>query len=294
MWKYWYRSLNRWCLLCIRPCACRCPGTFWCQGICRYSDGKVQNPYTIKTLIENAPNPKTQIFLVSSCVFLCTIHWSEVLIREWRCSSSTHRQCSSYVWVINNSITHQGTTYVRGLTIFVKDHHNGYYWGADENLAVLITKHWNTSKLKCASYSLTCHLNALLKVSLMIYQHWFRRRLSAHHFMNPSQPRWLTHSGRVMHIFISELTTIGACHGFLPGHCQDIIWTNAWILLIGPLGTNFSEILIEIHIFSFKKAHLKISFVKLQPFCIGLNALIKLAVLCYSNHIVVQHGHSLI
>ena len=28
-----------------------------------------------------------------------------------------------------------------------------------------------------------------------------------------------------------------------------IIWTNAGILLIGPLGTNFSEILIEIYIF---------------------------------------------
>ena len=29
------------------------------------------------------------------------------------------------------------------------------------------------------------------------------------------------------------------------------------ILLIGPLGTNFSEILIEIYIFSSKKMHLK-------------------------------------
>ena len=31
------------------------------------------------------------------------------------------------------------------------------------------------------------------------------------------------------------------------------------LLLIGPLGTNFSEILIEIYTFSFKKIHLKIS-----------------------------------
>ena len=29
--------------------------------------------------------------------------------------------------------------------------------------------------------------------------------------------------------------------------CQAIIWTNDGILLIGPLGTNFSEILIEIY-----------------------------------------------
>ena len=38
-----------------------------------------------------------------------------------------------------------------------------------------------------------------------------------------------------------------------------LFWTNAGILLIGPLGTNFSEILIEIHTFSFKEMHLKMS-----------------------------------
>ena len=31
----------------------------------------------------------------------------------------------------------------------------------------------------------------------------------------------------------------------LTGWCQAIIWTNAGILLIGPLGINFSEIFIE-------------------------------------------------
>ena len=34
---------------------------------------------------------------------------------------------------------------------------------------------------------------------------------------------------------------------------HDIIWTNADFLLIGTLGTNFSESLIKIQIFSFKK-----------------------------------------
>ena len=38
---------------------------------------------------------------------------------------------------------------------------------------------------------------------------------------------------------------------------QAIIWTNAGILLIGTLGTNFGEILSEIHTFSFKKIRLK-------------------------------------
>ena len=33
----------------------------------------------------------------------------------------------------------------------------------------------------------------------------------------------------------------------MAGRRQAIIWTNVGILLTGPLGTNLSEILIEIH-----------------------------------------------
>ena len=76
----------------------------------------------------------------------------------------------------------------------------------------------------------------------------------------------LTHWGRVMHICISKLAIIGSDNGLLPGRRQAIIWTNAGILLIWTLGTNFSEILIEIHIFSFKKMHLKMLSVKWRPF----------------------------
>ena len=36
-------------------------------------------------------------------------------------------------------------------------------------------------------------------------------------------------------------------NGLSPGQRQAIIWTNAGILLIGPLRSNFNEILIEIH-----------------------------------------------
>ena len=56
----------------------------------------------------------------------------------------------------------------------------------------------------------------------------------------------LTHWGRVTHICVSNLTIIGSDNGLSPDRRQAIIWTNAGILLIGPLGTNFSEILIEI------------------------------------------------
>ena len=39
------------------------------------------------------------------------------------------------------------------------------------------------------------------------------------------------------------------------------------------MGTNFTEILVEIHAFSFKKMHLKMSSGKWRPFCLGLNVL---------------------
>ena len=83
----------------------------------------------------------------------------------------------------------------------------------------------------------------------------------------------LTHWGRVTHICISNLTSIGSDNGLSPGRCQAIIWTSAGILLIGPLGTNFSEILIEIYTFSFKKIHLKMSSGKWRPFCLGFSVL---------------------
>ena len=79
-----------------------------------------------------------------------------------------------------------------------------------------------------------------------------------------------------MHICVDNLTIINSDNGLSPGRRQAIIWTNAGILLlIGTLGTNLSEILIEIQIFSFKKMGLKVSSAKWRPFCIGLNVLTK-------------------
>ena len=51
-----------------------------------------------------------------------------------------------------------------------------------------------------------------------------------------------THWGRVTHICASKLTIIGSDNGLSPSRHQAIIWTNAGILLFGPLWTNFSEI----------------------------------------------------
>ena len=76
----------------------------------------------------------------------------------------------------------------------------------------------------------------------------------------------LTHWGRVTHICVGYLTIIGSDNGLSPGRHQAIIWINAGILLIEPLGLNFSEILIEIKTFSFKEMRLKVSSAKRQPF----------------------------
>ena len=64
-------------------------------------------------------------------------------------------------------------------------------------------------------------------------------------------------------IRVSNLTIIGSDNGLAPGWHQTIIWTDAGMLLIGPLGTKFSEILIKIHIFSLKKMYFKILSAKM-------------------------------
>ena len=96
----------------------------------------------------------------------------------------------------------------------------------------------------------------------------------------------LIHWGRVTHICIGNLTTIGSDNGLSPSLHQAIIWTNAGILLIGPLWTNFSEILIQIYTFSFKKMHLKMLSGKWWPFCPSLNVLSKHT----SNTVCVLHS----
>ena len=83
----------------------------------------------------------------------------------------------------------------------------------------------------------------------------------------------LTHWGRVTHICVVKLTIIGSDNGLSPGRRQAIIWTNAGILLIGPLRTNFIENLIGIQTFSFTKMHLKMSSAKWRPFGLGLSVL---------------------
>ena len=83
----------------------------------------------------------------------------------------------------------------------------------------------------------------------------------------------LTNWGRVTHISVNKIIIIGSDNGLSPGRHQAIIWNNAGILLIGPLGINFSGTSIEIPTFSIKKMHLKMSSAKWRLFHLGLNEL---------------------
>ena len=73
------------------------------------------------------------------------------------------------------------------------------------------------------------------------------------------------------HISVWKLTSIG--------RRQAIIWTNAAILLIRTIGTTFSEILSEIHKFSFRNMHFNISSAKWRQFCLGPAQCVKTYVL---------------
>ena len=83
----------------------------------------------------------------------------------------------------------------------------------------------------------------------------------------------LTHWGRVTHICVNKLTIIGSDNGLSPDRRQAITWTSDGILLIGPIGTSFSETLSKIQTFSLKKMRFKVSSAKWRPFCLDLNVL---------------------
>ena len=125
----------------------------------------------------------------------------------------------------------------------------------------------------------------------------FNTNIARHtaHVYHSSMIWYLTHWGRMTHICVSKLTSIGSDNGLSPGWHQAIIWTYAGILLIGPLGTDLSEILIEIYTFPFKKMHLNVSSGKSRPFRLGLNVLTtaydSYFRLVYDSKIKYAHSH---
>ena len=60
---------------------------------------------------------------------------------------------------------------------------------------------------------------------------------------NLANPNVILNSLRPNDVYMRRIiTTIGSYNGLSPGRHQNINWTNARTWLIGPLGTNFSEI----------------------------------------------------
>ena len=131
---------------------------------------------------------------------------------------------------------------------------------------------WRASPQYCCGSKLD--ILAIFKSKQLTAVQYFKeiRMKSIWLVVKQALPKW--HWGRVRHICVVKLTIIGSYNGLSPGRRQAIIWTNGGILLIGPLGTNFSEILIRIQTFSFKKVPLKMSSAKWRPFGLGLNVLI--------------------
>ena len=140
---------------------------------------------------------------------------------------------------------------------------------------------------KCASCSvgLCCRFRSILPISFRVtcicgtgaiirLSQWRWWRILVNH-PQPQSYRLFINSFRPSdaYICVSKWTLIGSYDGLSPGQRQAIILTDAGILSIGPLGTYFGEILIEMYVFSFKKIHLKLPSGNWRPFCLGLNVL---------------------
>ena len=93
--------------------------------------------------------------------------------------------------------------------------------------------------------------------------------------------------GRATHASVKQ-AIVGSDNCLSPERRQAIIWTNAGILLIGTLGTKFSQILSEVHTFSFKKMQLKMPTAKWGQFCLGLNVLTTCTISVLINYRIFQ------
>ena len=139
--------------------------------------------------------------------------------------------------------------------------------------------------MKMFEFQLKCHWRLFPKLQFTIVQQWLRQWLGVVQATSLYLNQWwliyrriyaslslyeLTHWGRETHICVRKLTIIASYNGLSPDRRQAIIWTNAGILLIRSLGTNFSDFLSKIRAFSFKKMHLKMLSAKWRPFCLGL------------------------
>ena len=97
-------------------------------------------------------------------------------------------------------------------------------------------------------------------------------------FPHTAYIKWgsLTHWDRVTHVCVTKLTIIGSHNGLKPDRCQAIIWNNAGILLVSPLGTHFRAeyqskfIYILIQESAFENVVWKTAAILSRPQCVDL------------------------
>ena len=97
------------------------------------------------------------------------------------------------------------------------------------------------------------------------------KRFTVSRRMNTATFIWLplTHHSQCRIYASLNWVIIVPGNGLSPFRRQAITCNNTELLLIGSLGTNFSERRIKLQSFSFIKMHLKMSSAKWCPFCPG-------------------------
>ena len=126
-----------------------------------------------------------------------------------------------------------------------------------------LTLSWQSKQYRCmawakGSFYLLCRSPIIRKTQTGLVTEYFVFGSKKYEYTSANIPN--------ISSCVSKITIIGSDSGLTPSRHQAIICTNAGIVLIRPSGTNFSEILIEIHIFYFQKMHLKMSPAKCRPF----------------------------
>ena len=128
-------------------------------------------------------------------------------------------------------------------------------------------KNWSERRGASSMLLVTCE-EINLKVPVLQDTNFFITAPAHIPPLNSSPP-----SAAYMHHWTRSALVQPSGNGLAPFRRQAITWTNADLLSSGLLGTNFSEILIKIHTFSFKKMHLKMLSAKWRAFCLGLKVL---------------------
>ena len=165
------------------------------------------------------------MFVVSSCSWLCPIHWSHVFSREWRCSwSSADRRCSNYIWVINNFIGYKGAPYIRYFAVVLTYDGHADIVGCDG------------SQLVSRSQSVThnnagCHPNAVWY--LWEHNRWYLP-ICILHMEYVYHVAWWRHKMETFSVLLAlwegnSPVTGGQWHGAFHQFSLICAWKNGWV-----------------------------------------------------------------